>query len=134
MKWESLRDALKIWVRRIMARFSKHLATSFEIRSYPGDFLSEYFKIVNLTSLGERCLIGSDIGRCDIISLECIHIIWWEYVGVGLENVVKMSFKLFCFIIVRRSKTAIRFLYWRGWGFVLESLLRCFPMTSVFWR
>ena len=48
----------------MIARFGRHLATSIVIKSNPGDFLSEYFCIVNFTSLGVKCFTGGeDIGR-----------------------------------------------------------------------
>jgi hypothetical protein len=60
-KWENLKDALKIWIIRIMVRFVKYLTFSAVTKSYSGDFLSEYFRIVNLTSLGDKCLTENDI-------------------------------------------------------------------------
>jgi hypothetical protein len=46
-----------------MTRFGKHQATSVVIKSNSGDFLSEYFCIVNFTSLGVKCFTGRNIGR-----------------------------------------------------------------------
>lgn len=57
-KYESLREALNIYVIRTMAFFGRHLVTSAVIRSKPGDFFFEYFWIVCLTSFGVKCLTG----------------------------------------------------------------------------
>jgi hypothetical protein len=71
----------------MIARFGKHLVTSAVIKSNPGDFLSEYFCIVNLTSLGVKCFTGRDIGRGES---RCIFI---EFVVIG-ENVSGLGWKI----------------------------------------
>jgi hypothetical protein len=45
-KYESLREALNIYVIRTMAFFGRYLVTSAVIRSKPSDFFFEYFRIV----------------------------------------------------------------------------------------
>jgi hypothetical protein len=49
-KYDSLRIALNIYVISTMAFLGRHLATSAVIKSKSGDFFSEYFWIVCLTS------------------------------------------------------------------------------------
>jgi len=57
-KYDSLRQALKIYVIGMMAFLGRHLATATVIRSKPGDFFSEYFWMVCLTSFGVKYFSG----------------------------------------------------------------------------
>lgn len=57
-KYDSLSTALNIWVSSTIACLGRHLATSAVIKSKPGDFLRQYFWMVNLISLGEKYLTG----------------------------------------------------------------------------
>jgi len=61
--------------------------TSAAIKSNPGDFLSEYFCIVNFTSLGMKCFTGREIGRGES------RYVCTEFV-VASENVSGLGWKI----------------------------------------
>jgi len=69
--------ASNIWVSRINARLGRHLTTAAVIRSKPGDFFREYFYMVNLISLGIRCLTGRVNGNGTSRYLRTVCIFFW---------------------------------------------------------
>jgi hypothetical protein len=57
-KYDRRKIELNKWIRNRIAFFGRHLATSAVIKSKPGDFLREYFCIVDLISFGVKLFSG----------------------------------------------------------------------------
>jgi hypothetical protein len=87
-KYESLRIALKIYVISTMAFLRRHLTISAVIRSKPGDFFSEYFWMVCLTSLGVKYFSGRFVedGRFRYVFTSLMCSGYHDVVGMFREN------------------------------------------------